>query len=447
MIVKTPIFDFVNNYCQRNAVRLHMPGHKGLGLLGCENIDITEIAGADSLFEADGIIRESEKNAGKLFCAHTFYSTEGSSLAIRAMLYLIKMYAQQKNEVPMILAGRNVHKSFLSGVSLLDMDVEWLYPSNANSYLSCIITPNHLKSVIKAMHRKPTAVYVTSPDYLGNILDIRGLATVCHQLGILLIVDNAHGAYLKFLARSKHPIDLGADICCDSAHKTLPVLTGGSYLHVSANAPKVFRDRAKDALMLFGSTSPSYLILQSLDLANRYISNDYRIQLKKFICKVEDLKEKLKKIGFSILDSEPLKITIRTKNCGYSGKKFAQLLNDKNIVCEFCDPDYVVLMLTPETGVSGLVLLEDALMSIPFKTPIRTSPPLIPKMEKVISVKEAMFSDVVTVSAKESRDRVLATPSVSCPPAIPIAVPGEKLSAGAIKAFDYYGIKYIKVIK
>jgi arginine/lysine/ornithine decarboxylase len=125
------------------------------------------------------------------------------------------------------------------------------------------------------MGRKPCAVYVTSPDYLGNQQDLAGLSAVCAARGIPLLVDNAHGAYLHFLPQPAHPLDLGATACCDSAHKTLPVLTGGAYLHIAKNAPERYARDAKRAMALFGSTSPSYLILQSLDRANAYLAGGY----------------------------------------------------------------------------------------------------------------------------------------------------------------------------
>ena len=112
----TPIVDFARRYADSGAVRLHMPGHKGKGAL-CENIDITEFEGADDLYHADGIIRESEENASALFGAHTFYSTEGSSLSIRAAVYLTSLYARQNGSRPLIAAGRNAHKSFISALA------------------------------------------------------------------------------------------------------------------------------------------------------------------------------------------------------------------------------------------------------------------------------------------------------------------------------------------
>ena len=110
--MNTPIYDFAKKYAESGAVRAHMPGHKGIGNLGVEALDITEITGADSLYEACGIIRESEENASRLFGAHTFYSTEGASLAIRSMLYLAFKHAKSKGLSPVIFAGRNAHKSF-----------------------------------------------------------------------------------------------------------------------------------------------------------------------------------------------------------------------------------------------------------------------------------------------------------------------------------------------
>ena len=274
--MKTPIFDFVNKYADSDSLRLHMPGHKGKAVLGVEGLDITEITGADVLYNAKGIIKESEENAASLFgTKRTLYSAEGSSLAIRAMVYLIKMQAFSLGNKPLLLAARNAHKAFVTALGLLDVQVEWMLPDDAQSLISCNITAEYLDSRLSDMKEKPSAVYVTSPDYLGNILNIAELSQVCKKHGVLLAVDNAHGAYLKFLPDDIHPITLGADICCDSAHKTLPVLTGGAYLHISENAPKLFCQRAEAALSIFASTSPSYLILASLDRANSYLADDY----------------------------------------------------------------------------------------------------------------------------------------------------------------------------
>lgn len=444
--MNTPICDFVRCYAEQNTLRLHMPGHKGSPFLGMEPLDITEIDGADSLYEAGGIIRESEKNAGTLFGCETFYSTEGSSQCIRAMLYLALLYAKQTGRKPKIAAGRNAHKTFLSAAALLDLDVMWLYPQNGESYLSCDLRGEDLDLLLENTPEKPAAVYLTSPDYLGSLADIQGIARVCHDHGVLLLVDNAHGAYLKFLPQSLHPIDLGADLCCSSAHKTLPVLTGGAYLHISPAAPGEFGEQAKDALALFGSTSPSYLILQSLDGANEYLQG-YSQTLADFLPLVEGLKTRLELHGYCLYGKEPLKLTISTKPYGYAGRELAQILQQCNIVQEFADPDYLVLMLTPEIGEEGLQKLEQALLEIPKRTALMQRPPRFRKAEPVLSVREAALSPAQTLPVLECAGKILASATVGCPPAVPILVSGERIDDHAVQCFRYYGIETCRVIR
>ena len=435
----TPICDFVRDYAKSETVRLHMPGHKGKYFLGVERLDITEIPGADSLYEADGIIRQSEENASGLFGCPTFYSTEGSSQCIRAMLYLALRWAKEHGKPPVIAAGRNAHKTFLTGAALLDLDVRWLYPKDG-SYLSCNLTTEEVEGVLEA--EKPAAVYLTSPDYLGNLADIAGIAEVCHRHGALLLVDNAHGAYLRFCSPSRHPMDLGADVCCDSAHKTLPVLTGGAYLHCGSE----FRDWAKNALALFGSTSPSYLILQSLDGANPCLAS-LPDRLEEFLPRVEAVRKKLAERGHILYGQEPLKITICAKPYGYTGQALAEILLEHHIVSEFADPDFLVLMLTPQNRQAELDKLMQVLLSIPGKTPILEQPPRFRPGQRVCSPREAMLAHMQTVPVAESQGRVLAAATVGCPPAVPIVVSGERIDEYAIGCFHYYGITHCSVMK
>ena len=405
--------------------------------MGFENLDITELSGADDLYCPTGIIRESEENASRLFGCPTYYSTEGSSQCIRAMVYLAMLWAKSQGKTPRIAAGRNAHRTFLSAVALLDVNVDWLFPEEADGYLSCRITPERLEAILNE-ETPPTAVYVTSPDYLGQMADIRKLAGVCHRHGALLLVDNAHGAYLRFLPESRFPMDLGADLCCSSAHKTLPVLTGGAYLHLSKELDTAFS--AKAAMALFGSTSPSYLILQSLDAANPYLAGCQE-DMAAFAEAVEGLKVRLAAHGYSLLGDEPLKITIAAKPWGYTGQEMAQHLEENQIMCEFCDPDYLVLMVTPQIGTTGLARLEEALLALPQKAPIRTAPPVLQKPETVYTPRQATLSPSRTVPVSESLGHVLADPGIGCPPAVPILVCGERIDAHAIRCFQYYGIQ------
>lgn len=422
-----------------------MPGHKGKPIIGAEHLDITEIAGADSLYEASGIIAESEKNASELFGCPTYYSTEGSSQCIRAMLYLAQLFAREKGRNGTVLAARNAHKTFHSAAALLDIDVDWLY-GHGSSYLSCDISAQDIEEYFKGAKEVPCAVYLTSPDYLGNVLDIRAISEVCRRYGALLIVDNAHGAYLKFLQESEHPMDLGADICCDSAHKTLPVLTGGAYLHISKSLFDELGYAVKDALSLFGSTSPSYLILQSLDEANAYLEY-HRERLADFINKVNDLKNALVNGGYSLYGDEALKITVQAKKYGYYGTEFAEILFKNGIVCEFSDRDFIVLMLTPENSEKELIRLKEVMLSIPQREEISESMPSFSKKLRAVSIREAALSPFETVSVSDAIGRVSSVSVVGCPPAVPITVSGEIIDENAAECFKYYGINTCKVIK
>ena len=441
--MNTPICDFVRRYIESGTLRMHMPGHKGASLLGFEAYDLTEIGGADSLYEADGIIAESEKNASEVFGCDTYYSTEGSSQCIKAMIHLLCLDAKSKGQTPYILAGRNAHKAFHSAVALLDIDVDWIYPDD-ESYLSCNISAEKLDNIIKNCDKKPTAIYITSPDYLGNTLDIASISKVCRENGVLLAIDNAQGAYLKFLTPSKHPIDLGADICCDSAHKTLPVLTGGAYLHLANDFSKAHASHVKNSLVLFGSTSPSYLILQSLDAANIYL-DEHKTRLSDFLPKVENIKTKLIENGYELCGNEALKITIQTKKYGYLGMDFAKILYEKGIVCEFCDPDFVVLMLTPE--IEDLDKVVEILLSIPKSEKINLPSPKFVKLQRKLSIREAILSNSECLPIEECIERVVANSSVGCPPAVPIAVAGEIVDSNVLECFKYYGINKINVVK
>ena len=444
--MKTPICDFVNEYAKSAAARLHMPGHKGKAFVGAESLDITEIGGADVLYSGDGIIAESQKNASALFgTAKTLYSTEGSSLCIRAMLKLAT--ESRGGERPWILAARNAHKAFLSACALLDIDVEWMYPKDRKSLLCCRIDAPCAERGIKARKTKPAAVYVTSPDYLGNTCDVGELARVCHENGVILIVDNAHGAYLNFLPTNRHPIALGADMCCDSAHKTLPVLTGGAYLHISKNAPAHLADGAEQAMQLFASTSPSYLILQSLDMANAYLDGGYRQSLAATCRRAEALKQRFAFAGYELAGDEPLKLTVAPKSRGYTGYGIADILLQNGVVCEFADPDFCVMMLTPELAENDVQRVETALLDIPARDPICEKPPIPRQSQAAMSIRQAMLSSSTEADASHSCGAVLATPCVSCPPAIPVLMPGEIIDGAAIKCFEYYGIDRVRVIK
>lgn len=441
--MKTPIVSFLKSYQEKSPVRMHMPGHKGAGILGFEGMDLTEIYGADELFAAEGIIKESEQNASSLFGCPTYYSTQGSTLCIKTMCTILCQDAKSKGKKPKILAGRNAHRSFIHAAALLDFDIAWLYGNS--DYLSCTISTETLEKEI--LENNPTAVYLTNPDYLGNLLDIKSLASICKKYNVLLAIDNAHGAYLRFLKDSLHPIDLGADLCCDSAHKTLPVLTGGAYLHLSDSLNQVWGDDVKHFMEYFSSTSPSYLIMASLDATNEVLDTTFKKSLSECIQSVDLLKNTLIQHGYAILSGEPMKITISTKEFGYTGNEIANLLMECDIYPEFYDSDYIVLMPSPYNTKDDLKRLETCLCGIERKPILINKPPKLEQSKKAMNVRQALFAPSMTLDVSKSLGQVCSSVTVSCPPAILPVIPGEVISESSIEVMKYYGIETVRVVK
>ena len=327
--------------------------------------------------------------------------------------------------------------------ALLDFDIAWLYGNS--DYLSCKISTETLEKEI--LENNPTAVYLTNPDYLGNLLDIKSLASICKKHDVLLAIDNAHGAYLRFLEPSLHPIDLGADLCCDSAHKTLPVLTGGAYLHLSDSLNQVWKNDVKHFMEYFSSTSPSYLIMASLDATNEVLDTTFKKSLSECIQRVDVLKNALIQHGYTILSGEPMKITISTKEFGYTGNEIANLLMECDIYPEFYDSDYIVLMPSPYNTKDDFERLQKCLCGIERKFILVNKPPKLEQSKKVMNVRQALFAQSTMIEVSRSLGQVCSSVTVSCPPAILPVIPGEVISKSAIEVMKYYGIETVRVVK
>ena len=420
-----------------------MPGHKGKQS-GTE-YDITEISGADSLFDASGIIDESEENLSSLYgTGFSLYSTEGSTLAVKTMLALVYKYAKSRGEKPLILADRNAHSSFLYGVGLLNLDVEWI--AERKNLFSSTLDGDSLEKILNGFEVKPAAVYLTSPDYLGNILPIEEISRVCKKYGVLLIVDNAHGAYLNFLKKNIHPIRLGADMCCDSAHKTLPTLTGGAYLHVNKDFNYYKKEEVKRVMKTFASTSPSYLILGSLDKTNKYLF-DNKTAFIDCAKKVGEIKAYCKELGFNLVGQEELKITLDCKSFGYYGHQLKNILESQGVMVEYCDKDFLVLMFSPLNNSEDYSRLKAVIKGVKKRDAIESENLKFIKPQRKMSIREALFSAEERVDILNAKGRIISSINVSCPPAIPLIFSGEVVDDNTVKIMEYYGVKECLVVK
>lgn len=414
-----------------------MPGHKGHApsgfpeMTGAYAWDITEISGADSLFEADGILREGERRTAALYgSADCCWSAGGSTLCIQAML--AKMQAEHRH----IIAARTVHRAFLNACILLGLPVEWVWPRQG----SLIAGRYSLADFENALQRisargERCCIYVTSPDYCGNMQDIAGLSQLCKRFGARLLVDNAHGAHLAFLKENRHPIALGADLCCDSAHKMLPALTGAAMLHCA----EPWGMELKQHMTLFGSTSPSYLIMQSIEAAVHGLSGEGAARIRWCEERAGVLRERLD--GFDFVGDDPLHLTIRA-----DGNALAAALRKRGIECEYADSTCMVLLLSPAMEESDFRRLENVLGACVPKTALE--PPVLPAPpEQVLSMREAALSPCERVPVEEAVGRICGAVQVPCPPAVPLLASGERVTRAWAELMQFYGIGEILAVR
>ena len=439
----TPIIDFIRDYRSGGIAPLHMPGHKGSPLIGCENLDITEIKGADALFEASGIIAQSEANMASCYgSALTAYSTEGSSLSIKGILACLRDHFGGLR----IAAARGCHRAFINGCILLDFDPVWIYPSAPlRGLCQSIVSPTDVEEVLKSGDFD--AVYITSPDYYGNIADISGIAEVCHRHGALLAVDNAHGAYLKFAPADIHPITLGADICCDSAHKTLPTLTGASMVHISRTAPPELCRKIKAETALFASTSPSYVIMSSLDrTAHELMAGGLPERIRECCSRVSGIKDRLAAHGYELLGTEPMKLTVCGLGLGYDGFELGDILRAGGVEPELADGLCTVLMPSPCNSPEELERAAEVLISAPAR-PAKAEELLTVKPKKAMTLRQAYFSPHEVIPADKAEGRILARSALSCQPSVPAAYGGEVIDRQCVNFLKRYGFFEADVVK
>jgi len=407
------IEQFLSDYAKKETARFHMPGHSGL----IEPSDITEIEGADNLYESRGIIAKSEAVTTKLYgTGATVFSAGGSTLGIQAMLMCMKWEGRN------VIADRAVHKSFVNACALLDLNVKWFRQKS-----------DSLEDILRDAD-KPCCVYVTSPDYYGNMANTAALSQICRNHGAKLLVDNAHGAHLAFLPDNLHPIANGADLCCDSAHKTLPALTGCGYVHA---ADPQYREPLKRAMSIFGTSSPSYLLLESLDKCNSYLAEKIRRKLPERVLRILKLKQNLPHILF--LGDEPLHIT-----ASLSGAAITETLDKYGIVPEYSSEHAVLFLSSPETPMTDFDRLEEALKEavlLPNAPAIII--PSIPLPQVAVSMREALLMPQKVTPINKANGQVCGLTSPPCPPCVPLIMPGEVFNEETVAACKKYGIKEV----
>ena len=448
----TPLYKAILDYINKDMSRLHMPGHKGKNIYNINDLwkyDITEIEGLDNLLDSQGVIKQTEERFSEIYGSKkSAILTQGSTLGVQMMLTAAYIASEKKSNK--IIIDRNVHVSAINTIALLDLDPVWIFQDKINNkFMSGLISAENIEKKIK---ETPEAkiVYVTSPNYFGQILDLKSIFKICQKYDKFLLVDNAHGAHLKFIPGNFHPIDQGCSACCDSLHKTLPVLTGGGLLHVLDErlAPYI-----KKAQRLFSSTSPSYLTMVSIDLLLSYINGGLRREYETLIYKVEALSQLAEDKGFDIPKGniDPVKLVIGPGEYNCNGREISEALRKFKIEPEYVSKYWVLLMMSPQNREIDFQRIEKAIkyMSDNFRKIKRKRAEdncwNFINLKRGLSVREAILSESEIIEATQSEGRVVASSVVTCPPCVPIITPGEIVSHETIDILLESGIKFLEV--
>lgn len=446
MGINAPLYEALVRHRRTERTSMHMPGHKGhaacLAPLGeMLGFDVTELPGTGSLFDAEGPTLLAEQAATRAFgAAGTFFSAGGCTLCIQAMLRLAAPSGGK------IIMGRTIHRSAIHAMALLDLTPVWVWNrQDAGPGLAGRISP---QDVAAALRENPDAkaVYLTSPDYYGVMSDLRGVCEQARQYGVPVLVDSAHGAHLRFLNRSLHPLAQGAAMCADSAHKTLPVLTGGAFLQIGE--PN-YLPHVRGAMALFGSTSPSFPILLSLDLCRAWLEEEGAAALAETARWASRLNSLAKRRGFLLPEGmcDPLHLAWNTAHAGLSGKLAAQRLRECGIEVEYADESFLLLLLSPIHTQEDMLRLQEALESLPEGAPFEPTCRIPAPPPIVMTPRQALLAPQERLPVQQAAGRIAGQTACPCPPAIPVVMPGERITPECALLLEQSGIAEIQVVK
>lgn len=444
--MSAPLFDGLLKYIKKETTPFHMPGHKqGKGVLRADElkenlfkIDLTELPDTDNLHNAKGIILEAEELAAKAFGAkRSFFLVNGTTGGIYAMML------SALNPGEKLLIERSCHRSSFSGMILAGVKPAYIEPTvDFEDGISVGVTP---ESVEKALirNRDAAAVMVTYPNFYGLCMDIKAIADIVHRYGKILMVDEAHGVHFKFHADfPMTALEAGADIVVQSVHKTLPSFTQSSILHVGTDMIDI--DRLVFALRLVQTTSPSYLLMASLDLAREEMEEHPEL-MDKAVRLSHLARERLKKSGdihvidediigeYGIVDIDPTKLVVNVKGLHMTGHDAEAILRDRyNIQVELSDMYNILSMITVGDEEEDIMRLTDAILGLKRNKENRVIPITFDYKapEIIYNPREASFMQKKRVPIVESVGKIAGDFLIPYPPGIPYVAPGELITTG-----------------
>jgi len=439
------IFEFLIKHKNENPISFHMPGHKGNkylrefgygefldDILAC---DITEIQGADNLFQPDSIIKNTMIDYEALYNAkYTRLLVNGSSCGLLASI-LSTVKPSEK-----LIMARNSHKSVFNGVSLGCIKPVYVGPEYLEEYgILGEISVELLKEKINS-NPDAKAIILPSPNYYGICSDIKEISKIAHEKGMVLIIDQAHGAHLKFYDGNKAAENLGADIVINSIHKTLFSFTESAVINICTN--KVDVSELDDKIQMIESTSPSYLLMASLDINGRILKDHRHELIHSWKKNIKYFWEAAKEIeGLDVMKHRLLdetKLNLDMSRLGLTGRMLENELIKRNIYPELVSGNIVMCM----TGIGNekkdytklISALKDISESNNIIDVIKNSSikAFNLRLEKIPNEKKRVNLDL-------AEGQIVAEGITPYPPGIPIACPGEVL--------DKIVIDYVKNLK
>ncbi|SHK17324.1 aminotransferase class I/II-fold pyridoxal phosphate-dependent enzyme [Paramaledivibacter caminithermalis] len=457
---KPVIVNELKKLSKRNMVSFHVPGHKSgkiferYNLSNFHNIgkfDITEIPGADNLYAPEGMIKEAQERAKEFYGGdYTFFLINGTTCGV------ISMIMAATNPGDKIIVSRDCHKAIISGMILGGVMPIYIKPKICYElFLSMAITPKTIERAIKE-NPDAKAVVITYPNYYGVCSDIEKIAEIVHKYDKVLLVDEAHGAHLKLSENLPiSALDAGADIVVHSTHKTLPSFTQSSMLHVKGK--RIDIDKLKTMLSLTQSSSPSYLLMLSLDMAMTVATGEGKYLMEKLIDNIEDFRKEINKIEglnifskeikgkYGVKDIDITKITINMKEIGIDGIKLEEILRKKyNIQVEMADMYNILAVSSIANDRNDFNRFARALEGIynDKRVPHKKSelPEFsfaIPKME--VLLREATYRKKKSIPFSKSSGKISGEYIIPYPPGIPLICPGEVISQEIIE--------YVQILK
>ena len=425
--MSTPLYDALTAYARGNPARFHMPGHKGTPLSAPElsavtALDVTELPPTGNLYEAGPPFQEAQALWAKVFgFDHCQFLTGGSTLGIQTGLALFTSPGDR------VVVDRACHRSVYNALALLDLEPVFLErPWLAEHNLIGPFSPENVEKILDA-HPDVKTVCITSPTYAGLLSDIPAISREVHRRGGKLLVDGAHGAHLPVLGVDAFS---GADGVVVSAHKTLPALGQGALFFYQGGE----EDRVRRWASVFGTSSPSYPILASLDLCRDWLEGEGGEAYRRTRDRVARLRGRFPSLG-GALPLDPTRLTLKVKD----GPAFARALEERGIFPEMEDGGHVVLICTGSDGEEPFARLERALEELEGEMGDCPPIPAPPRPRRALSPRQALFAPTVFRPLEECEGRVAAGQLAPYPPGVPVVAPGEVISKKELSYFRQIG--------